>query len=303
MVHEVVYLNEKNVKPSEFETQGDNVWYLDNGANNHMSGNRAYFSKLDTTVTGKVRFGDDSCIDITGKGSILFISKNGQRKVLADVYDISDLKSNIIGLGQATESGCEVRMRDNYLTLHDRDGNLLTRANRSKNRLYKVIMEVENSRYLQLATLSESTRWHARLGHVGLENMKSMLKRELVIGLPSNSVEKETCSSCMLGKQTRHVFPGATSYRATQILELVHGDLCGPITPSTAAGNRYIFVLIDDHSRYMWSILLKGKDEAFEKFKKFKAMIEQETGASIKTFRTDRGGEFLSNEFQELCDS
>ena len=63
MVHEVVYLNEKKVKPSEFETQGENVWYLDNGASNHMSGNRTYFSKLDTTVTGKVRFGDDSCID------------------------------------------------------------------------------------------------------------------------------------------------------------------------------------------------------------------------------------------------
>jgi len=45
MVHEVVYLNEKNVKPSEFETSSDasNVWYLDNGASNHMLGNRAFF--------------------------------------------------------------------------------------------------------------------------------------------------------------------------------------------------------------------------------------------------------------------
>lgn len=61
----------------ETELDGDNVWYLDNGASNHMTGNRAYFSKIDESITGKVRFGDDSCIDIKGKGSILFMSKNG----------------------------------------------------------------------------------------------------------------------------------------------------------------------------------------------------------------------------------
>lgn len=59
--------------------------------------------------------------------------------------------------------------------------------------------------------------------------------------------------------------------------------------------------MIDDHSRYMWTILLKEKSQAFEKFKKFKTSIEQETGFSIKTFRTDRGGEFMSREFNDLC--
>ncbi|XP_024016279.1 uncharacterized protein LOC112089756 [Eutrema salsugineum] len=103
LMHEVVYLNEKNVKPNKFETalDGDNVWYLDNGASNHMTGNRKYFHKIDESIMGKVRFGDDSRIDIKGKGSILFISKDGERKVLADVYFIPDLKSNIISLGQA----------------------------------------------------------------------------------------------------------------------------------------------------------------------------------------------------------
>ena len=69
MVHEVVYLNEKNVNPQEFETSldKDNIWYLDNGANNHMTGNRTYFQSLNEAITGKVRFGDDSRIDIKGK--------------------------------------------------------------------------------------------------------------------------------------------------------------------------------------------------------------------------------------------
>ncbi|XP_024007928.1 uncharacterized protein LOC112083938 [Eutrema salsugineum] len=143
MMHEVVYLNEKSVKPNEFEKicEGDNVWYLGNGASNHMTGNRNYFSKLDETVTGKVRFGDDFRINIKGKESILFVSKDGGKKVLANVYFIPDLKSNIISLGQATEDGCDVWMRGDYLTLHYKDGRLLVKANRTHNRLYKVIME------------------------------------------------------------------------------------------------------------------------------------------------------------------
>ena len=97
-------------------------------------------------------------------------------------------------------------------------------------------------------------------------------------------------------------FPQATSYRATHNLELIHGDLCRPITPSTSARNIYIFMLINDHSRYMWSILLKEKSEAFEKFKRFNARVEQESRTTIKTFRTDRGEEFVSHEFNTFCE-
>ena len=130
--------------------------------------------------------------------------------------------------------------------------------------------------HLNLTQTNDSSLWHARLGHINFETIKSMQQRELVDGVPQLKFEKSICDSCLFGKQTRQVFPKATSYRATKALELIHGDLCGPITPSTAAGNRYIFVLIDDHSRYMWSILLQEKSEVFEKFKRFKILVEQE---------------------------
>lgn len=291
MMQEVVYLNEKNVNPKEFEASKDNVWYLDNGASNHMTGNRKYFKRIDETITGKVRFGDDSRIDIKGKGSILFYSKDGGKKLLSDVYYIPDLRSNIISLGQATEAGCDVRMRDEYLTLRDKDGKLITKAKRSQNRLYKVIIDIVTERCLQLSVSSESERWHERLGHIGRESMRSMISKELVLGIPKIVIEKGTCSSCLLGKQARQPFPQATSFRAERTLELIHGDLCGPITP------------IDDYSRYMWSILLGEKGETFDKFRKFKAIVEKETGTTIATFRTDRGGEFVSSEFQSYCEN
>ena len=62
-------------------------------------------------------------------------------------------------------------------------------------------------------------------------------------------------------KTNKAAFPKATLYRVAEVLELVHSDLCGPITPSTGGGNIYIFVLIDDQCRYMWSILLIEEEE------------------------------------------
>ena len=61
-------------------------------------------------------------------------------------------------------------------------------------------------------------------------------------------------------------------------------------------------LIIDDYSRLTWVAFLKEKDESFEKFKIFKALIENQTGKSLKKVRSDRGGEFMSSDFKELCD-
>lgn len=304
MMHELIYLNEEKIVPSNYDGRDgdDNIWYLDNGASNHMSGDRRYFSHVDDSVSGKVRFGDDSKIDIKGKGSIEFIVRNGEQRKITDVYFIPDLKSNIISLGQATEAGCDVRMKGEYLIMRDLHGKLIAKAARSKNRLYKVRMRIKEDLSLLTTTTSESTKWHSRLGHINMETMKSMVQRELVMGIPKFDIEKKVCGSCLLGKQARQSFPQSTIYRATKKLELIHGDLCGPVNPSTSAGNRYVFVLIDDYSRYMWTILLKEKGDAFGKFKIFKKLVEQETGEHIQTLRRDRGGEFVSKEFNLFCD-
>ncbi|XP_010480731.1 PREDICTED: uncharacterized protein LOC104774132 [Camelina sativa] len=179
MMHEIVFLNEKKVDPKKYETdtKEDNVWYLDNGASNHMTGDRRYFSSLDTTITGKVRFGDDSRVDIKGNGSIEFVDMNGEERTMSSVYYIPDLKSSIISLGQATEVGFDVRMRGEDLTMHDTDGKLVVKTTRSRNRLYKVRMNIKDHMCLSVKVLSESNKWHARLGHINLETMRSMIQR------------------------------------------------------------------------------------------------------------------------------
>lgn len=124
----------------------------------------------------------------------------------------------------------------------------------------------------------------------------------MVRGMPKINQPNKVCTGCLMSKQTRRPFPAQATYKAEEILELIHGDLCGPIIPETLAGNKYFFLLVDDYSRIMWVYMLKSKDQAFDTFKKFKAQVENSTGKRVKVFRTDRGGEFTSNQFTSYCD-
>ena len=91
-----VFLNEERVVP----TAGiDGSWFLDTGANNHMTGTREFFTTIDERIKGTVRFGDGSMVEIQGRGYVLFECRKGEHKVLMEVYYIPRLKSNIISLG------------------------------------------------------------------------------------------------------------------------------------------------------------------------------------------------------------
>lgn len=81
--------------------------------------------------------------------------------------------------------------------------------------------------------------------------MKLLSRNGTVHGIPDLSQPKEICKGCLLFKQKRKLFPAKTEFVAKNALELIHGDLCGPISPATPAGNRYFLLLVDDISRMM----------------------------------------------------
>lgn len=105
----------------------------------------------------------------------------------------------------------------------------------------------------------------------------------------------------MVGKQHRNPFPKKSHWRASQKLQLIHADLCGPITPISNGSKRYLISFIDDFTRKVWIYFLVEKSDAFNTFKHFKSLVEKETESCIKCLRTDRGGEFTSNEFNLFC--
>ncbi|KAF2284725.1 hypothetical protein GH714_029592 [Hevea brasiliensis] len=117
-------------------------WYLDTGASNHMAGDINYFSEIDQSIFGKVKFGDESVIIIHGLGSVLFQCKNGEHLTLTNVYYIPKLKSNIISLGQIDENGGRVIIEGGILRVYDDLNRLTIKVKRQPNRLFVAKLQV-----------------------------------------------------------------------------------------------------------------------------------------------------------------
>ncbi|KAL9226133.1 hypothetical protein vseg_001980 [Gypsophila vaccaria] len=97
---------------------------------------------------------------------------------------------------------------------------------------------------------------------------------------------------------TRISFKGI-GLRANDLLGLIHTDVCGPMLVTARDGYRYFITFTDDLSRYGYVYLMKHKSESFEKFKEFQNKVENQLDKKIKALRSDRGGEYLSNEFDQ----
>ena len=147
----------------------------------------------------------------------------------------------------------------------------------------------------------ESWKWHLHLGHLNFSGLKLLSTSSMVHELPSIEKLEYVCEVCTLGKQQRSPFPSGRSWRTPNPLELVRTDICGPFDPISVGGNKYFISFIDDFSRKLWVYLIKGKSVAFTIFKSFKAHVEVESGCKIKILRSNRGGEYTTNEFQDYC--
>lgn len=111
---------------------------------------------------------------------------------------------------------------------------------------------------------------------------------------------KEICEGCIVGKQTRLPFKSGKTWRASTFLELVHTDIFGPM-PESYGGNKNFITFIYYYTRKLWVSFFREKSAAFSIFKKWKAMVERESGHKLKILRSDRGGEYTSNIFKSYC--
>jgi hypothetical protein len=147
----------------------------------------------------------------------------------------------------------------------------------------------------------EGWLWHRRMGHMHFDNLFKVSKREIVREMPQIMKPTNTlCKNCQQGKQTNIRFK-SKEYSTTKPLEIVHTNLVGPITTKILKGERYFMLLVDDYTRMTAVCFLKNKSEAFEDFKIYKEMVENEIDSRIKCLRSDNGGEFISKEFMDYC--
>ncbi|KAJ9557142.1 hypothetical protein OSB04_011756 [Centaurea solstitialis] len=165
--------------------------------------------------------------------------------------------------------------------------------------LYTVNLKDNNSEIYHISKRSKDIEdqtylWHCRLGHINKKRVELLLKG----GFLGNFDYKpfDNCESCLSGKMTKQPFNNENE-GATDLLEIIHTDVCGPFSHVARGGYRYFITFTDDFSRYGYVYLMRHKSETFEKFKEYQNEVQNLLDKRIKFLRSDRGGEYLSDEF------
>jgi hypothetical protein len=180
-------------------------------------------------------------------------------------------------------------------------GKLIATAARTSSNVY-VLSEIGNEKCC-LGKEYESWLWHRRMGHIHFDNIVKVREREEVVEMPQITKRTNTlCKHCQQGKKTKTMFK-SKEYSMTRPLEIVHIDLVVPTITKGLKSEKYFMLLVDDYTKMTAVCFLKNKSKAFENFKIYKEMVENEMDSKIKCLRYDNGGEFTSKEFIDYCNS
>jgi len=169
-------------------------------------------------------------------------------------------------------------MKDGYSFASENNGCVI-----SKNNMFVALASIKNGLFIlnlddspvcnifakrpHLTDLNPTYMWHCRLSHISEKRMKKLHADGLLTSFDFESYE--TCEACLLGKMTKTPFTGFPE-RASDLLELIHTDVCGPLSSTARGGFQYFITFTDDFiSRYGYIYLMRNKSESFEKFKEF----------------------------------
>ncbi|MCO5607010.1 hypothetical protein L7F22_061201 [Adiantum nelumboides] len=242
--------------------------------------------------------GDNHEIPVSGSGRITLFSTTPTDPKFRSVEAlyVPDMAFNLLSVTSLDSQGADVHFGGGKVLITDSaTGHVLAGGERDGS-LFRLTV-------LLSTTAVSSSIWHARFGHLCYQQLQQAARDSLVEGLPTVRSPTGICEPCQLGKQHRVAFPKQASTRASAPLALVHTDLCGPMSTSSLSGLCYMLVLVDDFSRYTWVSFMKLKSEAFGSIRDWKAMVEKEKDLKVKSIRSDRGGEFLSENFTRWCKS
>jgi len=280
------------------------IWFADSGASDHFSPHRDLFetfNKLDEPVSIVTAEGTATGTDM----GMITVTVLGQDDIetklqLHDVIYAPSMSSNLFSLNEAYDRGYETRMTPGYgIRIFHKDTLVANTVRVGGLCRLKIPADAGDAfAYAAAQAANEATReldvsiWHRRMGHLREDNIKKLAN--MVDGMKIKvGTAVGVCEACMQGKQTRQP-SHKPAIRAKEPLELIHSDLCGPITPTTFGGVKYYILFIDDYTRMTRIYPLKGKTSAnvLEQFKEYKAEVEKQTGKQIKRLRMDGGGEY-----------
>ncbi|KAK2992531.1 hypothetical protein RJ640_002425 [Escallonia rubra] len=258
---------------------------------------------MDNIVNTKVKLGNGTIVQAQGKGTNGVQTKQGTR-FIRDVLLVPDLEHNLLSLGQLLENDYSLQFQDKCCIIYDKRGSkdVVTKIKIEKNRSFSINFRYTSGVAMKASIVEDSWLWHRRFGHINFKNLKLLHKENMVQGLPTIEEKHEVCEGCAFGKHHRQSFQKGVAWRAKEKLELVHTDVCGPMQTLSNTENMYFILFIDDYTRMTWVYFIRQKSEVFGVFRKFKCLVEKQSGCLIKVLRSDRGNEYTSNEFHKFCE-
>ena len=295
----------------------DDIWILDSGATIHIAKDRRLFSNFKESDKAKyITLANGSKIQVNGEGEINLQIKSDKyttRLTLKGVYYVPEASVNLISVDKLNLKGYNVlfNANENNCMVTDKYGNELMRAKRDINygnlRILEGVVSLDQKKenIFQVTQNMDDNimlQFHRRFNHLHPVALRAMLLKGYNYGIrlkPNDLKCRIDCEECAEAKIARKPFPKQATYRAREVLELIHSDICGPMTVPSRGGAYYFITFIDDYSRWTSVSLLKSKDEAYDMFVKYKTNMENLTNKKMKALRTDNGKEYVSTKFND----
>lgn len=287
---------------------GAGVWTLDSGAQRHITPHPELLSDvtpLDHPIT--VVFGNKTTGTGYVEGNVVFntITAGVTREVkLSHVLLVPECTmGNLLSVKQATKRGAVVMFESSEECKVLVNGTAVMEGRSRGDDLYHVrgtpVMSPEAVAGVTKQAGSPQL-WHRRFGHLGYDNLAVLVKQDMVNGLPVpanefEAVSKEPCEPCIMAKHARKPFPASMSGKASKPLELVHMDVCGPVSPPSRGGARYLATFLDDYSGLSAVKFLSSKADVAATVQEVLSYLESQSGTKVMTVRTDRGSEYLNH--------
>ncbi|PKU74273.1 Retrovirus-related Pol polyprotein from transposon TNT 1-94 [Dendrobium catenatum] len=273
-------------------------WYLDSGASSHMTnttGNLEVYNSY--TGHDTVTLGDGRSVPIAHSGSGILPTPD-RKLFLSKLLHIPSLAFNLLSISNLVrDNHISITFDEHGFVFKDRSTNQVILEGPCSQGIYKIPSTGSSYPSTALSASKASTdKWHRRLGHPHHQVLQHISNHNPSLHiLPLKSV----CNSCMSCKGHKLVFDNSVS-RTSSPLELVHSDVWGPSPIQSHQGFSYYVIFVDDFSRFTWLFPILHKSDVTNIFISFTNFIERQTSLKLKTIRTDGGGEFLNNAFQNF---
>lgn len=257
-------------------------WQIDPGATVHLVNNLNVFtkvSKLSNNILINVAKANES-LKFTHIGSINILLDTGENATIENVMFVKDLRHNLLSVKKLEKAGLDVVFSKGNVSIY-KNNRLITRGIKNDN--------------------SNFNLWHCRLGHLSSENMRKLCNNVIGFDLNKNSENIKDCETCILSKSKRLPFKRSVNKRSTRVLELIHSDVCGPISPPTFDGKNQFVTFIDDFTHFAITYLIENKSDVVCCFREYYALVAGQFNTKIHSVCTDNGGEYCSHEFISFC--